>query len=124
MAWTDEKKQEAVDKYEAANPTPENSMEIVKAIAEELEESANGTRMILTKANVYVKKAPTTGASASGDAGSKPASTRVSKADAQAKLTDAITDAGQSADSEIIDKLTGKAALYLAGIISNINAKD
>jgi hypothetical protein len=40
------------------NPTPENSMEIVKAIAEEMGQSPNGVRMILTKAGVYVKKAP------------------------------------------------------------------
>ena len=26
MAWTDEKKAEVIEAYEAANPTPENSM--------------------------------------------------------------------------------------------------
>ena len=54
MSWTDEKKQEAVDLYTAEEPTPENSMEIVADIAEQLEESPNGVRMILTKAGVYV----------------------------------------------------------------------
>ena len=39
----------------------ENSMEIVKSIADELGESPNGVRMILTKAGVYVKKAPASG---------------------------------------------------------------
>ena len=53
MSWTDEKKQEAVEMYTAEEPTPENSMEIVKDIAEQLEESPNGVRMILTKAGVY-----------------------------------------------------------------------
>ena len=39
MAWTDEKKAEVIAAYEAQNPTPENSMEIVSDIAEEFEES-------------------------------------------------------------------------------------
>ena len=61
MAWTDEKKAEVIEAYESANPTPENSMEIVAEIAEEHNESPNGVRMVLTKAGVYVKKAPATG---------------------------------------------------------------
>ena len=42
MAWTDESKAQAVEMYEEQSPTPETSMEIVKAIAEELDESPNG----------------------------------------------------------------------------------
>ena len=61
MAWDDEKKAAVIEQYEAANPTPENSMEIVADLAEEFEESPNGVRMILTKAGVYVKKAPASG---------------------------------------------------------------
>ena len=57
MAWDDDKKAEAVSMYTESDPSPENSMEIVKEIAEELNESPNGVRMILTKAGVYVKKA-------------------------------------------------------------------
>ena len=38
MAWTDEKKAEVIAAYEAQNPTPENSMEIVAEIATEFEE--------------------------------------------------------------------------------------
>jgi len=117
MAWDDDKKQQAVDMYTEQNPTPETSMEIVKAVAEELDESPNGVRMILSKAGVYVKKENSTPASASKEGGS----TRVSKADAQAQLTAAITDAGQEVDEEVISKLTGKAAVYLAGVISGIN---
>ena len=37
MAWTDESRQTAIDSYVEKNPTPENSMEIVKAIAEEMD---------------------------------------------------------------------------------------
>ena len=44
VAWDDDKKAEAVKLYEAAEPTPETSMEIVKDIADELDESPNGVR--------------------------------------------------------------------------------
>jgi len=116
MAWDDEKKALAVSLYEGADPTPENSMEIVKDVADELEESPNGVRMILTKAGVYIKKA-----AASKSANGGTASKRVSKADCQAAMTAAITDAGQEADEEIISKLSGKAAKYVADVINAIN---
>ena len=121
MAWDDDKKAQAVSMYEAADPTPETSMEIVKDIADELEESPNGVRMILTKAGVYVKKSPASG-------GSKPASTnggsggRVSKAAAQEALITAINDSGQSVDEEIISKLTGKAAQYFTTVLNGVNS--
>ena len=116
MAWTDESKAQAVEMYTEAEATPETSMEIVKDIADELGESPNGVRMILTKAGVYVKKAPATGtAKASGTA-----STRVSKADAAEALKGALTDAGQDIDADIIDKLTGKASVYFTGVINAI----
>lgn len=117
MAWDDEKKAEAVIMYEDAEPTPETSMEVVKDIAEDLGESPNGVRMILTKAGVYIKKATAT-KSSSGGGGSK----RVSKQDCQDALIAAITDAGQEADEDIISKLSGKAAKYLADVINAINA--
>jgi hypothetical protein len=113
VAWDDEKKAEAVQQYEDMNATPENSMECVKQIAEDLNESPNGVRMILTKAGVYVKKTPAAKAS-SGTTGS----TRVSKVAAQEALTAAITDAGKVADEEIISKLTGKAAQYFTTLLS------
>ena len=116
VAWTDEKKQEAIDMYVAEEATPENSMEIVKDIAEQLEESPNGVRMILTKAGVYVRKTP-----APRSGGSSGGGGRVSVADAQAAVTSAISDAGQEVDAAIIGKLTGKAANYFANIINNIN---
>jgi len=119
MAWTDESKAQAVEMYTAEDPTPETSMEIVKQVAEELGESPNGVRMILTKAGVYVKKAP--GASASnGSAGT--GGKRVSKVDAQNDLTNALSDAGQEIDEDIISKLTGKAAVYFTTIVNNINS--
>ena len=117
MAWTDEKKDEAVSLYEAQQPTPETRMEIVKEIADQLDESPNGVRMILTRAGVYVKKDPATknGSQTANGTG------RVSKQAMQDELTAAITDAGQTVDEDIISKLSGKAAQYLAGVISAIN---
>lgn len=117
MAWTDERKEQAIDAYQAANPTAENSMEIVKSIAEDMDESANGVRMILSKAGVYVKKEQA--ASKKAASGDKPASTRVSKEDAHAKLQAAIEATGAVADMEIVSKLTGKAALYIAGVLES-----
>lgn len=119
LAWTDEKKQEAVSLYEDASPTPQNSMEIVKEIAEQLEETPNGVRMILMKAGVYVKKEATSG-SGSGGAEKKASSTRVSKEDAQNGLKAAIEAAGQKVDPDIISKLTGKAAVYFTEVLNGV----
>ena len=116
MAWDDAKKNKAIEMYLAAEPTPQNSTEIVKEIAEDLDESVNGVRMILSKAEVYVKKDAAPG-KAAPKAGAT--STRVSKEDSQAKLIAAINTIGAVVDEEIISKLTGKAALYLAGIIES-----
>ena len=117
VAWTDESKAEAVEMYTIAEPTPETSMEIVKEIADELGESPNGVRMILTRAGVYVKKTPASGSSKSNGTGGG----RVSKADAQEALSSAISDAGLEVDESIISKLTGKAAVYLTGIVEKLN---
>ena len=119
MAWDDAKKAEAVDLYSSQEPTPETSMEIVKDVADSLGESPNGVRMILTRAGVYVKKSPTRSSSSSSS--NSTGGGRVSKADAQNTLKDAIQDAGQEVDMSIIDKLTGKAAVYITGIINAIN---
>jgi len=118
VAWTDEAKEEAVAMYTAAEPTPETSMEVVKEIADELGESPNGVRMILTRAGVYVKKTPASGSSKSKSTGGG----RVSKADAQEALSAALEDAGQEVDEAIISKLTGKAAVYLTGIVTSLNS--
>ena len=116
MPWTDESKAEAVELYTQENPTPETSMEIVKDIADEFNESPNGVRMVLSKAGVYIKKTPAaSGAKASGGG------TRVSKAAAQESLIAALTDAGQEVDEDVVSKMTGKAAQYFAGVIAALN---
>jgi hypothetical protein len=122
VAWDDDKKAQAIEMYEAAEPTPETSVEIVKSIADELGETANGTRMILQKAGVYVKKA----APAGGGSSSAPKSggTRVSKEAAQESLRAALSDLGQEVDEDIVGKLTGKAAMYFAGVLTAVNAAD
>ena len=117
MAWEQEKKEQAIELYLSAEPTPEDSMEIVKDIASDLGESPNGVRMILTRAGVYVKKSPATRESSNGSTGGG----RVSVADAQATLSNAIRDTGREPDESIISKLTGKAANYFAEIINTIN---
>ena len=118
MAWDDDKKAAVIAAYEEQNPTPENSMEIVKEIADEYEESPNGVRMILSKAGVYVKKTPATGSGTSSSGGS--GSSRVSKAAAQEALVAALTDIGAEIDNDIVEKLTGKAAQYFTGVIAGI----
>lgn len=121
MAWTDDTKALAIQKYESAEPTPDNSMEIVKEIAEEMGESPNGVRMILSQAGVYIKKEAAKKASGSTAAASGDKAPRVSKEGAQQRLIAAIEAAGQTADSEIVGKLTGKAAVHFAEIIEAIN---
>lgn len=120
MAWDDTKKETAIGKYRSRNPTPENSMEIVSEIAEEMGESVNGVRMILSKAGVYIKKeAASSGSAKSSSTKKEGTSTRVSKEDAHAQLVAAIEAVEAEVDMEIISKLTGKAAIYLAGVIGS-----
>jgi hypothetical protein len=116
MAWDDNKKKRAVDMYQAATPTAETSVEIVKEIAEDLDESPNGVRMILTKAGVYIAKSPAASSKAPKAEG---AGARVSKEAAFEKLRAAITSVGAEVNEEVVSKLTGKAALYLAEVISS-----
>ncbi len=115
MAWDQEKKDAVIAAYQEQNPTPENSIEIVKEIAEEYDESPNGVRMILSKAEVYVKKAPAAPSNGNGGGGG----TRVSKAAAQEALVTALTDMGAEVDEEIISKMTGKAAQYFTSVLTN-----
>ena len=118
MAWNDEKKQTAIDAYLAGEPTPENSTELIKEIAEDMQESANGVRMILVSAGVYVKKDATasTGTKTKTVAGGDKAP-RVSKESQIAELKAAIEAKGAEVDDEILSKLTGKAAAYFAKVL-------
>lgn len=120
MAWTDEEKANVIAAYKAASPTAETSTEIIKDIAEETGQSANGIRMILVTAGVYVKKDATASAKGSTTKGEGEKAPRVSKEDQINALKAAITDAGGEADDEILGKLTGKAAAYFTSVITGI----
>ena len=117
--WTDELKAEVIEKYKAANPTGDTTTEIVKQIAEDLGAgfTANGVRVILVKAGEYLKKTPAV-SKANGKEGTK--STRVNKADAIDGLISAIESKGLEADLDIINKLTGKAAIYFTDVFTKI----
>jgi hypothetical protein len=115
MAWTDEQRTEAIEAYKAADPTSENSMDIVADIAADLEQSVNGVRAILSKDGCYIAKGKSPSKASTGTA-------RVSKADSQTALTAAIEAAGQAPDDTIISKLTGKAAVYFTEIINSVVA--
>ncbi len=116
----DKLKQTIIDKYLAAEPTPETSTEIVKEIAEELDQSPNKVRMLLVNAQVYVKK-DATSSSKEGTAkktageGTK----RVSKESQIAALKAAIVAKGATVDDDILDKLTGKAAAYFTTVLGS-----
>ena len=119
MAWTEEDKQSAIAAYKAGNPTPENSTEIIKEIAEEMEQSANGVRMVLVQAGVYVKKEASTSTAKTGTGASKTAGApRVSKESQIADLRALIEAKGAEVDDEILTKLTGKAAAYFAKVLA------
>lgn len=116
--WTEELKEQVKQMYQDAEPTAETSTEIIKDIAEELNQSPNGVRQVLVQAGVYVKKevvaekGKTTGKAAEG--GTK----RVSKESQLDLLKEAIKAAGHEVDEDIVSKLTGKAATYFAKVLA------
>lgn len=114
--WTDDLKARVIEMYESAEPTPETSTEIIKDIADEIEASPNGVRMVLVQAGVYVKKDAS--ASKSSDKTSKgEGSKRISKESAIADLRSAIEAKGAAVDDDILSKMTGKAAVYFLGVL-------
>lgn len=115
--WTDELKARVIKMYQDADPTPETSTEIIKDIADEIEASPNGVRMLLVQAKVYVKKdAGAAGKTADKKTGEAPK--RVSKDAAIADLKAAIESKGGPIDDDILSKLTGKAAVYFLSVIT------
>jgi hypothetical protein len=118
MAWTEDQKTQVIAAYEAAGPTPETSTEIIKDLAEEFEQSPNGVRMVLVQAGVYVKKDATAGGDKPKASGAKPdAPKRVSKESSIAALKALIEARGATVDDDVLDKLTGKAAVYFAQVL-------
>ena len=115
--WTDELKAKVIEMYEQAGPTPESSTEIIKDIAEEIEMSPNGVRMVLVQAGVYVKKDSSAGSAKTTKTASGEGSKRLSKEDSIAALKAAIEAKGGPIDEDILGKLTGKAAVYFASVL-------
>lgn len=115
--WTDELKAKVIEMYEGADPTPETSTEIIKDIADEIEASPNGVRMVLVQAGVYVKKEATSKSSSGSSKSSGEGTKRISKEAAINDLKEAIKAKGAALDDDILDKLTGKAAVYLLSVI-------
>ena len=115
--WTDELKAKVIEMYEQAGPTPESSTEIIKDIAEEIEMSPNGVRMVLVQAGVYVKKDASASSTKTTKTASGEGSKRVSKEDSIAVLKAAIEAKGGPIDDDILGKLTGKAAVYFASVL-------
>lgn len=117
--WTPELKEKVIAMYKDAGPTADTSTEIIKDIADELELSPNGVRMVLIQAGVYVKKDAS--ASTSKTSEKKPAgegTKRVSKESAIADLKAAIEEKGAPVDDDILSKLTGKAAVYFLSVLN------
>ena len=120
---TDELRSEVISAYvETMEGYPEEerpkvTMEVVAGIAEEFSLTPNSVRVILTNANVYILKKvePKATSAAAGGAG-----TRVNKDHAHKALTAALEAIGVvDVDQEVVTKLTGKAAQYLAACIQN-----
>lgn len=128
MAWDDAKKALAVELYKKEMAKLDSdeqkalaTTEIVAEIAEELGETVNGTRMILQRAEVYIKKPAGTSSSAKVASAKAEGAKRVSKADAVQDLTNAISAIDpELVDEEILSKLTGKAAAYFASILLKV----
>lgn len=117
--WTPELKKQVVDEYLASDPTPENTMDIVKDIAENVGKTAHGVRMILTKEGEYIKKTPAASGSGSGTSNSdKPK--RVSKQDSIDALDALLESQAVVVDKTITSKLTGKAAIWFKEVINQI----
>lgn len=128
MAWTDEKKEAVVNEYKEIMETQfaddkergDATIEVVKQLAEKHGETTNGTRMILTKAGVYIKKTPTATAKASGSSGK-----RVNKAEAIQTLKNSISAIDpELVDEDILEKLTGKAANYFVSVLNTAPTKE
>lgn len=119
MAWTEQEKQTAKQMYLDANPTADTSIEVVKQIAETLTgQSVNGIRMVLMQEGVYIKKDPAAAPAGKTAGGKAEGTKRVSKEDQISELSKAIEAAGADVDSEILSKLTGKAAAYFTSVLA------
>lgn len=112
--WENEEFKESLTKaYVDMKPTPESNSEILESLGDIYNVSPNSIRVFLTRAGVYVKAEQPTA--------DKPAATgskRVPKEATINKLKAIITAKGKEVDDSVVDKLTGKAALYWIELLS------
>lgn len=118
-SWTDELRETVIKEYTDSKPTPETSTEIVKEIAEKHELTPNGVRAVLIKANKYVSKAKDNKESTDTKVGK-----RASKGVALEGLMDTLRKANLDVDEDIINKLTGKAAVYFSDLFKEVLSRD
>ena len=116
--WTDELKAQVIEAYKDADPTPENTMEIVTQVAKDFDKTPHGVRMVLSTAKEYIKKTPASGTSSGSNSTDKPK--RVSKQDSIDALNALLESEAIEVDDTITSKLTGKAALWFVDVIKQI----
>lgn len=121
--FTEELKEEVILEYKSRmsefseEDQPLHTLDVVKDLATEYGSSANGIRMLLSKAGVYIKKADAPKVSANA------APKRMSKEAAHQALADAIESFGIEPNKEIISKLSGVAAQYLSTVLVTVILK-
>lgn len=116
-AWTEELKQKVITLYTDGEPSPESSVELIKDIADEVGQTANGVRQVLIQADVYVKKAAPAGKAGKATT-EKEGTKRPSKESQIDGLRKAIEARNAEVDEDIISKLTGKAATYFTSVLN------
>ena len=127
MPWTDEQREEAKELYEKEKPTPENTTEIVKQVAEAMGQTPNGVRMILNKQKVYIKAVGAKTPSKANGGGTDNKPKRVSKADSADALIKALeAEAVELSDDDLatIGRMTGKATIMIESWIATIVGDD
>lgn len=122
MSWTDEQREEAVARYLTAVEGLEGTeaydagRAVITEMADEFERSAVSVQTIISRSGNYIAKPAGATASSSGE----KKATRVSKADAIADLRSRIEAIDPDlVDDAILDKLTGKAAVYIASVLNS-----
>ncbi len=115
--WDEEGFKESVKaSYLASDPTPKSNAEILQELSEEFDVTGNAIRVFLVREGVYVKEAAPT--KEEGTKEGKTPTKRVSKEAAINALKAKIEEKGKEVDSDILDKMTGKAAQYFVEILS------
>lgn len=141
--WTDEIRKEMTDLYieqmEVLGNDGNKSMDVVNGIRDSFASegktfTANAIRLMLMSqkrpteedpvGNVYIKKTSAASPASGGASSTSGGTARISKAEAQKQLVDAISAINPDlVDNSIIEKLTGKAAQYLTGVVLSINGE-